>query len=142
MWIFDFLPSWFSVAFLAVGLLLIIASIFLKIIPIVDRYYLPIRVVGGVVILFAMFFMGAQYNNDQWVARVNELEKKLAAAEVKTAQENTKIVEKVVTRREVIKQKGKDIIQYVDREVVKYDSMCVIPKEFVEAHNRAAENIK
>ena len=52
--------------------------------------------------------------------------------------ENIKLVEKVVTKTQVVKQRGEDIIKYVDKEIVKYDNTCVIPKEFIEAHNRAA----
>jgi hypothetical protein len=69
-------------------------------------------------------------------------ETKLAKAEAESAQANTKIVEKATTR--IAKQKEKTVIvrQYIDREVTKYDSQCVIPKEFIKAHNDAAEQAK
>ena len=60
-------------------------------------------------------------------------------------EENIKIVEKVVNKVQIVKTRGQDIVKYVDREIVKYDTkfapggVCEIPKEFVEAHNRAAE---
>jgi hypothetical protein len=73
---------------------------------------------------------------------VKEMEAKLAAAEAESAKENIKIVEKVITRRNVIKQRGEDVIKYIDREVTKYDTQCVIPKEFIQAHNKAAEQVK
>lgn len=74
--------------------------------------------------------------------KIKDLQVKLAEAEAKSQQENVKIVEKVVTKREYYRLRGKDIIQYVDREVTKYDNQCVIPKEFVKAHNDAAEKQK
>lgn len=80
---------------------------------------------------------GAISNDQAWKLKVSELEKKIAEAQVESAKENTKIVEKVVVKREYYKERGNDIIQYVDREVVKYDESCKIPKEFVEAHNKA-----
>ena len=43
---------------------------------------------------------------------------------------------------ELVKTRGDDIIKYVDREITKYDQQCVIPKEFVKAHNDAAEPLK
>jgi hypothetical protein len=67
------------------------------------------------------------------------------AAAVESAQENVKIVEKVVKKTEYIKTRGEDIINYIDREVVKYDTkfapggVCEIPKEFIKAINDAAE---
>jgi hypothetical protein len=66
------------------------------------------------------------------------MESKVAEAEVQSVKENIKLVEKVVTKTQVVKQRGEDIIKYVDKEIVKYDNTCVIPKEFIEAHNRAA----
>jgi hypothetical protein len=55
---------------------------------------------------------------------------------------------KVVTKTQVIKTRGEDIVKYVDREVVKYDTKfapgeeCEIPKEFIKAINDAAEGPK
>ena len=76
--------------------------------------------------------------------KVAEMEKKVAEAEVKSAKVNTEIVEKIVTQKQVVKQKGDTIIKYVDKEIVKYDTkylpgeICEIPKEFINAHNAAA----
>jgi len=73
------------------------------------------------------------------------MQDKVAAAEVQSKEENVKIVEKVVTKTQVIRTRGEDIIKYVDREVVKYDTKfapggeCEIPKEFIKALNDAAE---
>jgi hypothetical protein len=58
---------------------------------------------------------------------------------VESVKENTKIETKYVNKVQVIKEHGAAVIQYVDREVVKYDNQCVIPKEFIIAINRAAE---
>ena len=82
---------------------------------------------------------GAIHNEEAWRARVREMEAKVAEAQVKSAEENVKIVEKVVTKTQVIKEKANEIVKYVDREIVKYDNMCEIPKEFVKAVNDAAE---
>ena len=80
-----------------------------------------------------------------WRERVAEVEAKLRVAEEQSAQENVQIQERVVKKTEYITRRGQDIIQYVDREIVKYDTkfapggQCEIPREFVVAHNRAAE---
>ena len=88
---------------------------------------------------------GAIYDNNAWEAKVKEMEAKVAAAEAQSKEENVKIVEKVVTKTQVIKTRGEEIVKYVDREVVKYDTKfapggeCEIPKEFIKALNDAAE---
>lgn len=77
-----------------------------------------------------------------WQMRVLEVEAKLAKAEAEAAKANTKLVEKANTK--VAKQKEKTVVvkQYITREVTKYDKTCVIPKEFVKAHNDSAEKAK
>jgi hypothetical protein len=76
---------------------------------------------------------------------VAEVEARLKVAEQQSATENTRIETRVVKKTEYITRRGQDIVQYVDREVVKYDTKfaaggaCEIPQEFITAHNRAAE---
>lgn len=88
---------------------------------------------------------GAISNEQVWQLKVAELEKKMAEAEALSAKENVKIVQKVITKREYIKTRGKDIVTYIDKEVIKYDSkfapggQCEIPKEFIKAINDAAK---
>ena len=83
--------------------------------------------------------IGAISNNDAWLAKIKDLEVKVAEAEAKSATANSKIVEKTVTKTQIVKQRGQDIVKYVDREIVKFDANCVIPKDFVAVHNQAAE---
>ena len=77
-------------------------------------------------------------NEAKWQARVKELEAKVAVSEEKSKTENVKLVTKVVTKTEYYKERGADIIQYVDREITKYDNTCPVPKEVVKAINDAA----
>ena len=142
MWIFTFLPTWVFHAILGAGILALLAGMFFSFIPIISKYNVPVKVVGYVLVAFGLFLEGGLNDNMVWQARVAEMELKVAAAEVESAKENTKIVEKVVKKTEYIKTKGKDVVQYIDREVTKYDNTCIIPKEFVKAHNDAAEMVK
>jgi hypothetical protein len=68
------------------------------------------------------------------------------------------LAQKIVEKTKVIREKGKDIIKYVDRwntkeiikevegperirteEVIKYIENCPVPKEFIDLHNQATE---
>jgi hypothetical protein len=88
---------------------------------------------------------GVSENNKIWKARVAELETKITVAESKAAVETVKIVDKVVYKKQVITEKGDEVIKYIDREVVKYDTkfspggICEIPKEFIQSINGATE---
>ena len=142
------LPSWYTHAVPTLGLALILVSMFLKVIPFISTYYIPLRIIGLVTLLFGIFFEGVMYSGKDLHDKIKELEAKVAAAEAKSAEVNTKIVEKIVTKQKIVKERGEDIIRYVDKEIIKYDvkfapgGQCEIPKEFINIHNRAAEEIK
>ena len=148
MWILYLLPSWYTHAVPALGLALILVSMFLKVIPFISTYYIPLRIIGLVTLLFGIFFEGVMYSGKDLHEKIKELEAKVAAAEAKSAEVNTKIVEKIVTKQKIVKERGEDIIKYVDKEIIKYDvkfapgGQCEIPKEFINIHNKAAEEIK
>ena len=74
--------------------------------------------------------------------KIKDLEVKLAEAEVRAANVNTEIVTQTVTKKQIIKEKGEDVIKYIDREVVKYNNTCPIPQSVIKAHNAAAQNKK
>jgi hypothetical protein len=144
MWILKWLPDWIFYGILFVGVIGYAVTYLLKYIPIpaIYMYKTPIQLVSIFLIVFGVFMAGAIHNEEAWMARVREMEAKVAEAQVKSAEENVKIIEKVVTKTQVIKEKADATVKYIDREVVKYDNTCVIPKEFVKAHNDAAEQPK
>jgi uncharacterized membrane protein len=145
MWILNWLPNWIFYGIFFAGLLGLLATYVMKFIPFVYVYRTPIQAVSVLAIAIGTYMSGAISNEEAWQARVKEMEAKVAAAEVQSVKENVKIVEKVVKKTEYITRRGQDIIQYVDREIVKYDTkfapggVCEIPKEFIKAHNDAAE---
>lgn len=141
MWILEWLPNWIFYAMFLIGLLAFTATYLLKLIPIpvLFVYRTPIQIASLMMIVFGVYMAGSIANNESWLAKVREVEAKLAEAEVKAAQETVKIVEKIVVQTQVVREKGKDIVQYVDREVVKYDNKCEIPTTFIDVLNKAAE---
>jgi L-lactate permease len=149
MWLLHFLPDSFILFIvylvLAAGGILTVLSYVIKWIPGVSAYKLPMRIGGIVLLICGVYFYGGYSTEMIWRARVEEMEAKVASAEEQSKQENTKITTKVVTKTQVIRTRGEDIVKYVDREVVKYDTKfaaggeCEIPKEFIKALNDAAE---
>lgn len=136
------MPDWAFHILLIAGVLGTIAGFVLGMIPVVKQYIIPIRVISLIVLSLALYLEGGLADNQQWELRVKELEAKVAEAEAISAKENVKIVEKVVTRTQIVRQRGRDIIVEVDRNREVLDKNCVVPKEFVTIHNKAAEPIK
>ena len=146
MWILNLLPEWIFYAILAIGTIGILLLKFTPFIPVL--YRTAITPVLFLFVVFGIFMSGSIYASKDWLARVKEMQDKVAIVEVKSKEENVKIVEKVVKKTEYITRRGQDIIQYVDREIVKYDTKflpggeCEIPKEFIKSMNDAAEKPK
>ena len=148
MWFLSFIPSWYVHIIPLLALVIIFASMVLKVIPFVSTYYIPIRIIGFVLLFFGVFFEGGLYMNQEWTAKVKEMEEKIAVAEAKSKEVNVQIVEKFIVKQNTIREKGDEVIKYIDREIVKYDvkfapgGQCEIPKEFVDAVNKAAKDGK
>jgi hypothetical protein len=146
MWILEWLPFWIFYVILLIGVLGLAATFLMRFLPIPGLYLYKtaIQLVSIVLVVIGTYMSGAISNEESWLAKVKELETKVAESEKKAAEKNTEIVEKVVTKTQVIKEKGDDIIKYVDREVVKKEEVvkfvenCPIPNDIINAHNAAA----
>lgn len=152
MWLLHLLPTslilWIVNLLLIVGIVGIILGFFIKFIPLVNTYRLPIQIVSIIIFCTGIYWQGGYSVEQAWRERVAELEAQVAKAEAESKTANTKIVTKVVTKTQVIRTRGETITKYIDREIVRYDEkfakggVCEIPREFIKAHNDAAEQPK
>ena len=149
MFILHFLPDalilWICNIVLLAGILLTVAAFFIKRIPVINQYRIPAQVLGIALLVAGVYWRGGYAIEQEWRERVAEVEARVAAAEEAGRKENVKIVTKVVTKTQIIRTRGETITKYIDREIIKYDTkfapggVCEIPKEFIKAHNSAAE---
>ena len=141
MWLLTFLPDWIFHAVLLVGILGLVASFVLGFIPFVSAYKLPIQVGALILTVVGVWFEGGMSNDAAWKARVAEMEKKVAAAEVKSAEVNTVIVTKVLTKIQKVKE-----TVYVNKEIIRdvvgkqIDTQCTLPVSAVSLHDSASRN--
>jgi energy-coupling factor transporter transmembrane protein EcfT len=133
-WILKIFPHWFWWLMLVAGL----SGYFLAQLPQLKLYRLPIKIVGLVLVATSIFVFGLQHADNRWQQAAQELQAKVQVAEAESKTANAQIETKVVTRTQVVKQKGETVVRYIDRETVKIDERCTIPPEFVNAHNQAA----
>jgi hypothetical protein len=140
MWILSWLPDVVFHLILIAGVAALLASWALKFIPFVSTYRLPIQVAGVILTIVGVWYEGGMAKDAEWKARVTELELKISQAEAKSEKVNTNVVTKVVTKTQVIKEKGATVTEYIDREIVKYDAECKIPQSAIKAHDASALN--
>lgn len=146
MFILHYLPDsvilWFCNSLLLAGIALTVIAFFIRSIPLVNQYRIPAQVLGIALLIVGVYLRGGLAVEQTWRDRVAELEAQIMVAEAASRDANVKIETRVVKKTEYITRRGQDIVEYVDREVVKYDTTCVIPDPFIQAHNRAAEPVK
>lgn len=145
MWILSILPETAIHIIFGIGILGVIAGFVLGFIPAIKPYKLAIKICSLLVLVFGVYLEGGLADYKEWELKVKEMEAKVAKAEAAGANKNTEIQEKVVEKIKVVREKGRDIIKYVDRdvvrdvEVIKYVERCpTIPAAIIEQHNKAA----
>jgi len=150
MWILHLLPdafiNWIVNIILIAGAVTTVAGFFVKFIPFVNTYRIPVQIAGIVLLTTGVYFQGGYSTEMAWRERVREVEAKLQVAQQQSAEVNTEIVTRVVTQTKIVRERGNDIIKYVDREVVnnqeviRFVENCPIPEIIVNTHNAAARN--
>lgn len=108
-------------------------------IPGLWQFQLGFKIAGIALLVLGVYFRGGLAVEQQWRERVAEVEARLAQAEKAAAEANAKIDARAQKQVTAIRNRQVVVKQYIDREIVKYDSQCVIPQPFVRAHNNAAE---
>ena len=140
MWILSYLPDFVTHTIFTVGVVGTIAGFVLGFIPFIATYKLPIQIISILVLSFGLYLEGGLADQAVWQLKVKEMEAKVAKAETESQKVTTEVVTKILTKKQVIKEKGDDIVQFIDREVVKYNNICTIPEVVITAHNAAARN--
>ena len=150
MWILHLLPdaaiAWIVNLILLAGAATTVAGFFVRFIPFVNTYRIPVQIAGILLLTTGVYFQGGYSTEMAWRERVREVEDKLHIAEKQSAEVNTEIVTRVVTQTKIVRERGDDIIKYVDREVVKNQEVikfvenCPIPEIIINTHNAAALN--
>jgi hypothetical protein len=145
MWILSILPDAAIHIIFGLGILGTIAGFVLGFIPFVKTYQFAIQICSIIVLVIGVYLEGGLADYKEWELKIKEMEAKVAQAEAKSAITNVEIQEKVVEKTKVIREKGRDVIKYIDKEVVKkeevikYIENCPVPKEIIDLHNQATE---
>lgn len=140
MWLLNFLPNWIVHVCLIMGLLGLAASYILTFIPFVSQYKTPIQAAAIIVLIVSVFLEGAISNNDAWQLKVAEAEKRVLAAEAKAAEQNVKIVTKIVEKTKVIEQQKATIQKQIDKNAETADLYCFVIPEVINILNQAASS--
>ena len=138
MLLLSFIPTeilqWMIHGIVLLGLFGFISSYF---VPIYGKIISPIAIL---ILAFGVYCEGGYFVEKEWRSKVEDMEKKVAAAEEKSAVINTVVQTKIVEKIKVIKETTKGNIEYVDRVVARYDNKCVLSNAAIVLHNSASQN--
>jgi len=134
LWLINQIPLILIHIIVGIGVVSLLLSNFLP-----KIYSVGLTIAGIAIIAIGIFLEGLCIGSKDIVDELNKAKEKVAQMEQQGKEETTKVETKVVTKTKVIHERGEVIKQYIDREITKYDNTCVIPQEFIKAHNDAAE---
>lgn len=137
MWILSFLPTWIFYAIVVLGILGVIASYVLSMVPLVNQYKLPLQVVSIVIIAFGVFIIGGVENELSWQAKVKELEAQVAVATAKSNETNTKVQQKVITKIQIVKQQVEVVKKEIEVQKEYINADCKINPIVIDLYNKA-----
>ena len=154
MWMLSFVPDellqYIVNGILIAGAVSTVLTLFvinriLRWFPALAPFYPVLQALSVILLAGGLFFKGSYATEMAWREKVKEAEEKVALAEQKAREANAELEKRGEVKVKYIKGRTEYIKQYIDREVVKYDTKfmpggeCEIPKEFIKAHNDAAE---
>lgn len=115
MWLLNWLPDFLIHLMVIVGVLGIIASWFFDFMPFVSQYKLPIQIISILVLVLGIWTEGANSNNNSWLLKVKDMEVKIAQAETQSAQVNTILVETIVEKEKIIKDRQNEFKNAINK---------------------------
>jgi hypothetical protein len=142
MWfITSFLPDWFITYFvhivLVVGLVTTFASSIVSKLPVISNYGRLVKPIGMVILALGIYLEGGLVTELSWRSKVAEFEEKVKVAEAKSAEANTKIETKVVTKIQVIKENTNENKAAITKYVT---DTCQLSNAAVMLHDSASQN--
>ena len=137
MFILKFLPDFVFHLIFIMGLLGLGASFVLKFIPFFVQYRVVIQVAASIMIAIGLYMEGAISDNTAWVDRVHQMEKKVAEAEAKSADANTKLVTEMAKYQEKIAVNQAAVKQAIQQNIQAINRQCKLTDISVEMYNQA-----
>ena len=137
MWILSYLPTWIFYAIVVMGILGVIASYVLSMVPLVNQYKILLQVVSIVVIAFGVFIIGGVENELAWQAKVKELEAQVAVATAKSNETNTVVQQKVITKIQIVKQQVEVVKREIEVQKEYINADCKVSPTAIDLYNKA-----
>ena len=139
MWLLHLLPDSFLIYVIngicIAGAVATILGFFLGWVPFVDRWKLPLQLLGIALLVVGVYFKGGYSTEMEWRARVAEVEKKVAIAEAKAKKANSQVQTKIVTKIVKIKEKQQVVKERIQQNKEVINRECKLSDEVISIYN-------
>jgi len=142
LWLFNYIPTFFIYIAFAIGVVLYLFSEMatMRIAQIVTSSYLTpalMRLIGVLLMGLSIFFLGISFSDAQFKKELDKKNQEIAKINESAKDITVQTEIKYVYRDKIIKEKGDEIIKYVN---TKNDSDCNLHNSTIELLNAAAKN--
>jgi hypothetical protein len=142
IWFLSLLPDWIFHFVVLAGVIGLLASQFFRFIPFVSQYTLPIKIVSILVLVIGIWFEGGISNNNAWLAKVKEMELKVAKAEAQSAEANRNLTSTIASKNKEIASIQVSIKNKIKEWASSMDNECKVSPQAIEVLNEAARGPK
>jgi len=141
LWLLDFiLPDWSIHLLLVAGIVVLLISKFVPLTPQLIPYKAIITIAAWVVLGYAMFMEGSIWKDDIWADRIKDAQLKVAEAERKAAEANSKIEYIYVEKKVLIKDNKAAALANVQANAAEMNKYCSVIPEVINILNASASN--
>lgn len=144
-WMLSLIPEsvllWAINLSLLAGVVGIVAGFFVKFIPFVNQYRVPVQIISIILLAGGLYFKGGYSNEMAWRAKVADMEQQVKESEAKSDQANKDLAKKSKEKVKIVKE-----VQVVIKERIKtvekrIDADCKVDPEAISIINDAAKNV-
>ena len=142
LWLFNYIPTFFIYITFALGVVLYLFSEMatLRIAQVITSSYLTpalMRLIGIMLMGLSIFFLGISFSDTQFKKELDKKNQEIIKINEDAKDITNQVEIKYVYRDKIIKEKGDEIIKYVN---TKNDSDCNLHNSTIELLNSAAKN--
>lgn len=142
LWLFNYIPTFFIYMMFALGLVLYLFSELatVRIAQLVTSSVLTpafVRIVGVIIMSVSIFLLGVSFSDAEFKKEIDKKNVEIARLNEAAKDITAQTVIKYVYRDKIIKEKGDEIIKYVN---TKNDGDCNLHNSTIELLNAAAKN--
>lgn len=144
-WMLSLIPEgvllWAINLALLAGVIGIVTGFFIKVIPFVNQYRVPVQIISIILLAGGLYFKGGYSNELAWREKIANLEQQVKESEAKSDQANKDLAKKSKEKVKIVKEVQVVIKERIKEVEKRIDADCKVDPEAISIINDAAKNV-